>query len=71
MRCSTAATHGITVSRPVVAMGEQLGFLPGSLDEKMRPWLQPIHDALESADAPERATRAAPQTSRRSHHATT
>ena len=39
--------HGITVSRPVVAMGEQLGFLPGSLDEKMRPWLQPIHDALE------------------------
>lgn len=39
--------HGLTVSRPVVAMGEQLGFLPGSLDEKMRPWLQPIHDALE------------------------
>ena len=39
--------NGITVSRPVVAMGEQLGFLPGSLDEKMRPWLQPIHDALE------------------------
>jgi PhoH-like ATPase len=28
-------------------MGEQLGFLPGSLDEKMRPWLQPIHDALD------------------------
>lgn len=39
--------NGITVSRPVVAMGEQMGFLPGSLDEKMRPWLQPIHDALE------------------------
>ncbi len=39
--------HGITVSRPVVAMGDQLGFLPGSLDEKMRPWLQPIHDALD------------------------
>ncbi|MFT4176324.1 MAG: PhoH family protein [Luteolibacter sp.] len=39
--------NGITVSRPVVAMGDQLGFLPGSLDEKMRPWLQPIHDALE------------------------
>lgn len=38
---------GITVSRPVIAMGEQLGFLPGSLDEKMRPWLQPIHDALD------------------------
>lgn len=38
---------GITVSRPVISMGEQLGFLPGSLDEKMRPWLQPIHDALD------------------------
>lgn len=39
--------NGLTVSRPVVAMGEQLGFLPGSLEEKMRPWLQPIYDALE------------------------
>ncbi|MFK7850625.1 MAG: PhoH family protein [Akkermansiaceae bacterium] len=39
--------NGITVSRPVVAMGDQMGFLPGSLDEKMRPWLQPIHDALD------------------------
>ncbi|MBB5352690.1 PhoH-like ATPase [Haloferula luteola] len=39
--------NGLTVSRPVVAMGEQLGFLPGTLEEKMRPWLQPIHDALE------------------------
>lgn len=38
---------GMTVSRPVVAMGESLGFLPGSLEEKMRPWLQPIHDALD------------------------
>ncbi|TAE74843.1 MAG: PhoH family protein [Verrucomicrobia bacterium] len=39
--------NGLTVSRPVVAMGDQLGFLPGTLDEKMRPWLQPIHDALD------------------------
>ncbi|MGC6426969.1 MAG: PhoH family protein [Akkermansiaceae bacterium] len=39
--------NGLTVSRPVVAMGEQLGYLPGSLEEKMRPWLQPIYDALE------------------------
>jgi len=38
--------NGLTVSRPVVAMGEQMGFLPGTLDEKMKPWLQPIHDAL-------------------------
>jgi len=45
--------NGITISRPVVAMGEQLGFLPGDLDEKMRPWLQPIYDALELLMAPD------------------
>ena len=39
--------NGLTISRPVVAMGETLGFLPGNLEEKMRPWLQPIYDALE------------------------
>ena len=39
--------NGLTVSRPVIAMGDTLGFLPGSLEEKMRPWLQPIYDALE------------------------
>ena len=38
---------GMTVSRPVVSMGKDLGFLPGTLGEKMDPWLQPIHDALE------------------------
>lgn len=41
------AFNGMTVSRPVVAMGDTLGFLPGSLEEKMRPWLQPIYDAFE------------------------
>ena len=39
--------NGLTVSRPVVAMGDTLGFLPGTLDEKMRPWLQPIYDAFD------------------------
>ena len=38
---------GLTVSRPVVSMGETLGFLPGTLNEKMRPWLQSIYDAFE------------------------
>jgi PhoH-like ATPase len=38
---------GMTVSRPVVAMGDTLGFLPGTLNEKMRPWLQSIYDAFE------------------------
>jgi PhoH-like ATPase len=39
--------NGITVSRPIVAMGQTVGFLPGSLQEKMRPWLQPIYDSLD------------------------
>lgn len=38
---------GLTVSRPIVAMGQGIGFLPGSLQEKMRPWLQPVYDALD------------------------
>lgn len=48
--------NGLTVSRPVVAMGEQLGFLPGTLEEKMRPWLQPIHDALDLLMRPPSST---------------
>jgi len=28
-------------------MGKEIGFLPGSLEEKLAPWMQPIHDALE------------------------
>lgn len=39
--------NGMTVSRPVVAMGDTLGFLPGTLNEKMHPWLQSIYDACE------------------------
>jgi PhoH-like ATPase len=38
---------GLSITRPVVALGKDLGFLPGTLDEKMRPWLQPYYDALE------------------------
>ena len=39
--------NGITISRPIVAMGQTVGFLPGTLQDKMRPWLQPIYDALD------------------------
>ena len=28
-------------------MGKELGFLPGTLEEKLTPWMQPIHDTLE------------------------
>ncbi|WP_261134790.1 PhoH family protein [Bacillus sp. Marseille-Q3570] len=37
----------ITVARPIVPMGKDIGYLPGEKDEKLRPWMQPIFDNLE------------------------
>jgi len=37
----------LLVSRPVMPMGRDLGFLPGSIEEKLDPWMQPIFDNLE------------------------
>jgi PhoH-like ATPase len=37
----------LVVARPTIPVGKELGFLPGSLEEKLAPWMQPIHDALE------------------------
>ena len=37
----------LVVARPTISMGKELGFLPGTLEEKLAPWMQPIHDALE------------------------
>jgi PhoH-like ATPase len=37
----------LVVARPTISMGKELGFLPGTLEEKLSPWMQPIHDALE------------------------
>lgn len=36
----------IVLVRPVVEAGEQLGFLPGSVEEKVDPYLRPLYDAL-------------------------
>ena len=35
------------VSRPVMPLGRDIGFLPGDIDEKLNPWMQPIFDNLE------------------------
>lgn len=35
------------VSRPVVPMGKDIGYLPGSMEEKMDPWMQPFYDNLD------------------------
>ncbi len=37
----------LLVTRPIFPMGRELGFLPGELEEKLRPWMQPIFDNLE------------------------
>jgi len=35
------------VSRPVFPLGKDIGFLPGDIEEKLRPWMQPIRDNLD------------------------
>jgi PhoH-like ATPase len=37
----------LIVSRPVQPLGKDIGFLPGTLEEKMSPWLRPIQDNLQ------------------------
>lgn len=37
----------LLVSRPVMPMGRDLGFLPGDVEEKLRPYMQPIYDNLD------------------------
>jgi PhoH-like ATPase len=37
----------ILVSRPIVPLGKDIGFLPGSKEEKLYHWMQPIYDNLE------------------------
>jgi len=43
----------IILTRPAVEAGENLGFLPGTLHEKIDPYLRPLHDALRDMMDPE------------------
>ncbi|WP_083979885.1 PhoH family protein [Demequina salsinemoris] len=43
----------IVLTRPAVEAGERLGFLPGSLNEKIDPYLRPLYDALHDMIDPE------------------
>jgi phosphate starvation-inducible PhoH-like protein len=42
----------IVLTRPAVEAGENLGFLPGDLKEKIDPYLRPLYDALEDMIPP-------------------
>lgn len=44
----------IIITRPAVEAGENLGFLPGDLKEKIDPYLRPIYDALDDMVPPEK-----------------
>ena len=48
-KASTLETHyrKLVVSRPVQPMGRDIGFLPGSMEDKMLPWLKPIQDNMQ------------------------
>ncbi len=48
----------IILVRPAVEAGEQLGFLPGTLEEKVDPYLRPLYDALGDMMPPEQVRRA-------------
>lgn len=49
------AVERIILTRPAVEAGERLGFLPGSLQEKISPYLRPLYDALQDMIEMERA----------------
>ncbi len=41
------AFHKLLVSRPIFPLGRDIGFLPGDIEEKLNPWMQPIYDNIE------------------------
>lgn len=42
----------IILTRPVVEAGENLGFLPGDLSQKLNPYLKPLYDSMEATLSP-------------------
>jgi phosphate starvation-inducible PhoH-like protein len=42
----------IVLSRPAVEAGEQIGFLPGGMEDKLAPYLRPLYDALSDRLSP-------------------
>ncbi len=54
--CKENRYKRLVVSRPVQPMGRDIGFLPGTLEEKMAPWLAPIQDNLQFLMGNDRST---------------
>src|SRR2546428_11551269 len=53
----TKEVSRIILRRPGVEAGERLGFLPGTLQEKVNPYLRPLYDALYDVLDPDRVDR--------------
>src|SRR3974390_2978230 len=53
----TKRVNRIVLARPAVEAGERLGFLPGTLQEKVDPYLRPLYDALYDMLDPEKVDR--------------
>ncbi len=53
----TKAVSRIILARPAVEAGERLGFLPGTIQDKVDPYLRPLYDALFDVLDPERVER--------------
>lgn len=49
----TKEVNRIVLTRPAVEAGERLGFLPGTLSEKIDPYLRPLYDALQDMIEPD------------------
>lgn len=43
----TSIYSKVTVARPIMPMGKDIGFLPGTMEEKLDPWMGPIYDAID------------------------
>jgi len=56
MACQVALEHvskfqrpKIILTRPIVTVDEDMGYLPGDMDQKMKPWARPMYDIFEQS----------------------
>lgn len=52
----SGAYDKLIFTRPCVSVDEELGFLPGNLEDKMAPWIRPIYDVLYNFISPKEVT---------------
>ena len=56
LACQIATEHiskhpraRVVLTRPIVAVDEDMGYLPGDMDQKMEPWTRPMYDIFEQS----------------------